>query len=304
MRSTDDLKNFLGEHYNKESENPYWTQVETLQKLKVFGAGLFVKSFTTEKIIDPTLGAHMLLRQFLSELDAIIILLEQGATEQCNIHLRTMLELALQVEYMTENSNNERGLHYNLMFKLRQFGFYGSLVAGSEKRRKLANDISKDRFNYLFSLPEWDQDLRGKMDDLESFLFTEPLKEHYEYYRKLEQRQRPRYWYSFYGGPKNLEQLAHNLGYPAIYNIIYRDLSGLAHGEMAIPGKIKFQGESKKAEVNCLREYDNNDCVNICNYSIIFCQICFHAFIPNIIPEENEKLKSWEFNKNKFPASI
>ena len=171
MRSTDDLKNFLGEHYNKESENPYWTQVETLQKLKVFGAGLFVKSFTTEKIIDPTLGAHMLLRQFLSELDAIIILLEQGATEQCNIHLRTMLELALQVEYMTENSNNERGLHYNLMFKLRQFGFYGSLVAGSEKRRKLANDISKDRFNYLFSLPEWDQDLRGKMDDLESFLF-------------------------------------------------------------------------------------------------------------------------------------
>ena len=46
----------------------------------------------------------MLLRQFLSELDAIIILLEQGATEQCNIHLRTMLELALQVEYMTENS--------------------------------------------------------------------------------------------------------------------------------------------------------------------------------------------------------
>ena len=133
MRSTDDLKNFLGEHYNKESENPYWTQVETLQKLKVFGAGLFVKSFTTEKIIDPTLGAHMLLRQFLSELDAIIILLEQGATEQCSIHLRTMLELALQVEYMTENSNNERGLHYNLMFKLRQFGFYGSLVAGSEK---------------------------------------------------------------------------------------------------------------------------------------------------------------------------
>lgn len=299
-----DLKNFLGEHYDKYSENPYWTQVETIQKLKVFGADLFVKSFSTEKIIDPTLGAHMLLRQFLSELDAIRILLEQGATEQCNIHLRTMFELALQIEYITENSNKERGLHYNLMFKLRQFGYYGSLVAGSEKRRKLANDISKDKFNYLFSLPQWGQHLKGEMEDLEAFLSSEPLKKHYEYYSKLEQRRRPKYWYSFYNGPKNLDQLAHYLGYPSIYNIIYRDLSGLAHGEMAVLGKIQLQHETKKAEVNCLREYDINECVKICSYSIIFCQICFHAFIPNIIPEENEILKSWEFNKDKFQASI
>ncbi len=291
----------LGRHYNPDNQYSYWQQISTIDELEAFCAEVFLVSYKSMKVTDATLGAHMLLRQFISELVAIKSLLNQGATEQCNIHLRAMFELALQIEYSTESDTVRRGMHYNLMFKLKQLSYFKKLKPKSEAGRKLSNNIKKDSYSFLFELPKW-KEWEAKENELLEFLSSGPLKEYYMDFKR--QKKKPKNWYSFENGPLNLEQLSIRLGYPALYDIVYRDLSAQAHGEMAVPGKIFPRDSKGQNEIKGLREFDVNECIGVCNYAIIFCQICLHAFIPNVIPEKKESLESWKFNRDRYKPSL
>jgi hypothetical protein len=292
---------FLGEDNRKLAELEYWNSQAVVGELKSFGSDIFIECFTKgDRVIDPTLGAHMMLRQFLIDLDAIDSLLNLGATEQCILHTRSLFELAIQIKYMLADDAENRGMNYNLMFKLKQLGYFQKIEIGSEKRKQLSSNIKSDEYGYLFKVPDYNM-LKKEHNDLVDFLEQGPLKVSYKKFNELKKKngKGPKNWYSLDKGPSNLEQLAQKVGYPALYTSLYRDFSAHAHGELAVPGKVSYN-KSGMAEVSCLREYNLDQCTRIVHHSIIFSQICFSAFVSGINSEKINEFNEWKYHTNKF----
>jgi len=96
-------------------------------------------------------------------------------------------------------------------------------------------------------------------------------------------------WYSLFGGPKKLEQLAHKVGLTAVYQVVYRILSGLTHGTDIIQGKISPGG------IHQIRL--PRDAQTVTQNAMTFAFELYRSFIRYYVPERERDFDDWYFRE-------
>jgi len=97
-------------------------------------------------------------------------------------------------------------------------------------------------------------------------------------------------WYSLFGGPKNVEQLAGEVHLTALYEVLYRVLSAATHGRDIIEGKIspRAPGESGIVQIRLATEAQT-----ITENALSLAFELYRSFIKHYCPSRNRSLNDW-----------
>lgn len=171
-------------------------------------------------------------RHILVLLLGIRFLVKEDSIEPCRPLLRGILESYFGIEYILEKDTERRSMAFmvcNVHYGIKMYKSYDS---STEQGKALLKDLEVSGFTKPQQIPG----LKQKIINLESLLknavYAEAESEYQrlrELNKKCKSRKSQLQWYSFYGGPKNVKELADHIKQSAIYHL-YRTWSGSTHG--------------------------------------------------------------------------
>jgi hypothetical protein len=179
----------------------------------------------------------MSFKQFLEMLDAISALVRISIVEPSKIQLRSALEASMSIAWILQEDSERRAMAFmvwNVHEELKwNHKFDEKTPQGKELKQKL-----KDTAIENTQLPP-SANIENARQNLNTLL-TRPkyhaAEEEYQRLRK-EKIKNPN-WYSFFGGPRNVEQLATKVGMTEWYELLYRQWSGVVHATDLLVGKV------------------------------------------------------------------
>lgn len=184
----------------------------------------------TEHIV--TIGAFG--QQTIAELDGIDVLLREGAIDVAGLQLRTLFEIFLYVEWITQKDTAKRANAY-WAWKLRQSRAlaamhipgtpeYENIIIKLPSALKANNLVSQAQIEqYKQSYQKLDSDLKSAFND-ENTKFDKLRKKKLGKEKSYDVR-----WYALDGGPQNISQIAEVLGRSAEYALFYERYSDQTH---------------------------------------------------------------------------
>ena len=232
----------------------------------------------------------MLLRQYLELLDAVSILVRQSSIDPCKLVLRSMFEVFLSLQYMLQEDTKNRAGAYVVTYIERVLKAYReadpSTPEGQERRRRL-------NANQSFPVPEFPIDPAWASNV--QMLQAELASEEYELARKEYEKLRahrianPR-WYSLFGGPSTIEQLAGRVKLSALYESHYRSWSQPLHGTDIFANKL-FPDALGNTNVVQLRFV--GDAQSVCADAFTMSAHLFRSFVSSLLPQHEEETQAW-----------
>jgi hypothetical protein len=187
---------------------------------------------TTEEYHTPIL---MLVRHVIESLDGVSILVAKGGSHPCQPLLRSALEAVLGVLYILEKDTKQRALAYQVAHAHKKIKLYDRLdhttQAGMELRKLLEGDLMEGFFNALpfLNYPKMIANLQAMLVKPD----FQPIEAEWQRMKALNKKRDPE-WYSLFGGPKNVRELAVHLGMAGMYEFLYRFWSESVHAGMAM----------------------------------------------------------------------
>ena len=188
----------------------------------------------------------MLARHVAEEVDAASLLMKYGSTQPCKSHLRSAFEASIGTKYILETDHERRAICYfvnHIKEKLRVLNKCDpSTQQGKQLRKqitdpigggvlqdveKLGYDFAKERAKYegVLAKPEYvDVDTEWKAV-------------------KKASGRKPS-WFSLFGGPRNVRELARHVGLEFFYEFLYSDWSGHIHAGGSIQNIGKNSSDS------------------------------------------------------------
>lgn len=243
----------------------------------------------------------MLLRQYLELLDAVSILVSQCSIDPCKLILRSMFEVFLSMEYMLQEDTKKRASAFIVAYLYSVLKDYRradpSTLEGQEHQRRIAPN---QRFHLtpLPINPEWETNIQTLNSELALPDFEESRK---EYERLRSQGLKNPRWYSFYDGPRNIEQLAARVKLSALYESHYRVWSGPLHGTDIFANKLAPDAQTGIAIVQIRFVKDAQlVCANAFTTSLGL----FHSFVTGLLPEREDKLNSWSRTVREYGVKV
>lgn len=188
---------------------------------------------------DEQLPLFMFFRDMLEKADSISILVKNSSIEPSKIILRSIFELYLYIDYLTEKHFEDRSMAFLIWDTKRKIRlnktFDKTDAEFNNLLRKIESDKSIFNKNIFSDLPS----VKPALTNLNALLaypqYGKVLKE-FERTKNID-RNNPA-WYRLYNGPKNIQQLAEHLQISTLYEILYRSWSGNVHSTDIIDGKI------------------------------------------------------------------
>jgi hypothetical protein len=194
-----------------------------------YGLATFERCSATAKTGDENFGILFSALHVFEMLDGADILLREGAVAPAYPLLRSAFEGMLVVEFITENDTQRRGAAYVVEEIHRQLREKGSLDKDTDRGKQLLAEIAKDQHGLAIEFPP-SSELKVQIESLEKALSRPHLKEAVDEYARLKKLKKRSAFYSFWGGPASIQQLAQCLKRGAQYEILYRWWSRTAHG--------------------------------------------------------------------------
>src|SRR5947207_3774716 len=231
----------------KKMASQFQDAIDLLKELVNYGTNLVVRAFySSKRDLIPICILFVQLRQFLTHLDGITILLADGNAGTADLQLRSLLEGGHLIEWTLKNETEAKVQHLYVANLRRRRQWDNSVITGTPEFTK--------HFDLTSGLKIAPEDLKGVKDEaarINSILSKSPLD---AINRKFEphyaQRDFDQPWYKVYGAA-SIRSLAEELGRLKEYTYIYSVLSGVTHGSDI--WKSVFFGEGK-VEVSPLRE--------------------------------------------------
>jgi hypothetical protein len=161
----------------------------------------------------------------------------------------------------------------------------------SEQGRAYRNLHKKDRLagDMIVSIPP--ALVKSAIANLESLLKRPEYKDaNAEYQKQKKSSSGNPYWYSLYGGPKNIEKLADHLELPAMYHILYRQWSSASHGTDIIQGKISTRSEGQAA---ILQLRLPTDAQVLTSLAVTIALELFQTIIRHYVPVRMDDYRVW-----------
>lgn len=186
---------------------------------------------------DKEVPVILLFRHVLELLDAVSILIKESAAEPCKLQLRSIFEALLSINYILEDKKEERAYAFLVCHAYKKIKTYRKLDPttqhGKQFKGVLKDSVLHDLdLSNLFDLP--------KMVKQQEELFEkEGFREAYKELERLRRngRKNPN-WFEFYGGPRDLEQIAIELKKRDYYEFFYRHWSDYVHALDIITGNL------------------------------------------------------------------
>ncbi len=190
----------------------------------------------------------LLARHVIESLDAVSAMVSRGCSHPCQTALRSALEGVFGVLHILQADTVRRARAYQVAHAHRRIKLYEkadpSTDAGREWRRVLSTDPVGDVLSTLPAI-----DYTKAIANLRSMLARPdfvPIEQEWHLLReyhidptdstkktKKKSKSDPE-WYSLFGGPANLRDLAIKVGHPALYEFLYRQWSNEVHAGAAL----------------------------------------------------------------------
>lgn len=227
---------------------------------------------------DTNLAASLLLMEYADPIDGVAILARRGSAKNCVPVIRTGFELQLNLMYMLQLDDKfeDRCLAYEFFHWLKQHKIAEKCDPKSQTGKQVRTQTKGELLADAFDQPE--RDIAAEIADLQKLMDDSryaAVKAEYE-------RLKPKHWYGMWGGPRNIEWLAAELGRGGHYEVMYRYWSGNAHGEAAL--NRMNEGKMEMQPVRCPRGLPNA-CLNACNLANEMAAFLMTRFVPQLKDE-------------------
>jgi hypothetical protein len=207
----------------------YAAQLEVLSEVVNYGTNLLVRCMATNKQRFESPIALSVLSQAIRMLDGFHVLISVGAVDTAKLQQRAIFEAYLNLAWILREDSEKRSRDYLVWYLRRQLARLHRVKEGTEANNDLKTDLVAGSIPFDTSLfSSACNEVDDHLDRIRSLLSTSPLKETSEQFDMLPPRQRHAPWYVL-SGVNNLRMLAHRLNERAVYDVIYTELSDVAH---------------------------------------------------------------------------
>jgi hypothetical protein len=166
------------------------------------------------------LAVIALVRHVVECLDGVSVLMARGSVLPCYPLLRSIFDASLGVMYIMQGDNANRAAAY-FVFQIRQEMAFlercdPTTNSGTEIRRELQNDIAGPTALDGLSMQEAQKHLATLHADLDDAILKNADQ------AWITKNKKNAEWYSLFGGPDHLRELAKTLSYLSGYELHYR----------------------------------------------------------------------------------
>jgi hypothetical protein len=283
---------FLGRNLRDNVCNIMNRYGDSIDKIVTFGAELIDWDLTRDGVDkkDGYLVPILFLRNLIENIDAIGILVRQGASDPAKALLRTVLENFFSLEYLLAENQTERCICFHVWNTYHNYKYYEMLDGSSEHAKRLHALFKKDKS--LQDSSPLVLEIVEKMKVNAKQLLALPLYQQFavEFERtKLKLKKNNPHWYSLYDGPQSVEALANKSQYPALYEV-YRGLSNTVHGVNIIQGKIAAIGDG---EIGIDQLRFPKEAHSMTQYAHTLCAAIYLTYVDNRLPERKKEFQTW-----------
>lgn len=163
--------------------------------------------------------------------DGVETLCAASAAVACVPLIRSMFEAWIGLQWILERDSEfeRRGVAWVVGEARRELATLEQLDKGTPRGAAFRADLARDRFARKVRRPR-SADIRRAVEsrtaELGDARYSETVA---EFDRLRGERGREPVWFSLFGGPADLEQLARATGVPGLYAVLYRDWSCVVH---------------------------------------------------------------------------
>jgi len=208
-----------------------------------FGSLVFEWTFERVHKGDHHLVAFSFYRRSLELLDTIAILIKYSNVSPCKLILRSLFEMLLSLEYMTQRDIEKRGKDYLICLKHKELDFLKKHLSGDPLQREFSQKIAEDELLKGIAIP-FNPNIEEGIRIKENLINCGPYSDSENSYQatKLRMKGNPRWWFNLHDGPKDICNLAKKMKRPAQYEILYRNWAGYAHGTGSMDKQVEIEG--------------------------------------------------------------
>ena len=221
---------------------------DLIQETVNFGTHVLEWELSSAPGGDETAPITLSIRHILELLDSTSISIRNSCVDPCKLLLRGALESFFGVAYILETDTTRRAMAFMATYANQRLRTYRKFDPTTQQGTEFRNLLKKDRLagDMVISLSH--SFVESAITNLEGLLRRpEYIEANAEYQKQRKTGSSNPYWYSIYGGPRNIEKLADHLKLSAMYHILYRQWSSATHGTDIIQGKISPQSDGKAA---------------------------------------------------------
>jgi len=193
------------------------------------GVGVFERCSQTAPDGDANLGVLMPFHHALEMLDGVEVLLDSSCVVAARTSLRSAFEASLGLRYVLESDFEQRALAYVVADLKERIRWYEEMDPDTEagQRFREVMGVSEETSDFPFPTPDH---CRAQSENLSEMLDEDGFKDISEEYDATAERRKRPPWYSLFGGPANLRELAVHMGEGDSYLVLYRTWSRTTHG--------------------------------------------------------------------------
>ena len=186
--------------------------------------GIFQRSSQTAASAEENLGILMPFRHAIEMLDGVEVLLDESCVVASHTPLRSAFEASLAVRYVLADDIERRALSYVVGDIYEHLHWYEEHDPESNRGKQFIGEMELEEGSD-FPMPNV-----ADAEPLKTMLAIEPFAPIAAEYERVSRGTSGRVkWYSLFGGPRSVKDLARSLGQLDDYLILYRTLSKTAH---------------------------------------------------------------------------
>ncbi|MGD9679112.1 MAG: DUF5677 domain-containing protein [Vulcanibacillus sp.] len=283
----------LPRNYNDNDEVRKRLEIfsDSLYKLANVGTHI-INEIMKKNLENQDISIIMHLRNHIDIIDGISDLIKISSVDNAERLNRMLFESYLYLNYILEKDVERRGKSYYFYYLLEQLKWYNKLKDKTPENISLKEMLKRDKYlnnSRLPTISSIDNEIAIVELNIHNPIFNEVK---YEYDTKPKKNRKQ--WYSLFGGPKNIKELADRLKLPATYEINYRFGSSKVHSQDALRD-ISYDDE--RALIKQLRApaSANITTLNCFNYTIdTYIQIIkYFKLDENMIKQYHASIKKY-----------
>ena len=209
--------------------------------------GIFERCSQTGAGADENLGILMPFHHAIEMLDGVEVLLDRSCVVASYTPLRSAFEVSLAVRYVLAGDIKRRALSYVVGDTYEWIHWYEEHDPESNRGKQFISEMG------LAEGSDFPMSNLADAEPLKTMLAREPFAPIAEEYKRVSRKTSGRVkWYSLFGGPKSVKDLAGSLGQLDDYLIFYREMSKTVHGT-DLSGRLITAQDGTSTSVSAVR---------------------------------------------------
>jgi hypothetical protein len=249
---------------------------------------VFQRCSNTARGTDEHIGQLFPLLQLAEHLDGVEIALDGASATAAGVLLRAAFESLLTVEWVAKDKPLRYGAAYVVAEIHRRIAGLEQFTPGTDRRKQAEEKMRSDALGATVDFPTF-AEAPNMIVRLQKLLKAKHIAEAAAAYDTDRKKSNKVEWYSLWGGPKTIEQLATRLERGAQYEFLYRGWSRSVHGTDLMR---QLTSQDDAAAVRVFR--DGSELAKGYTFGLAFGLDAIKAILGRYRPDElNSSYKTW-----------